>query len=152
MQRRIIIWIVGLFVAMEIAFLILAASTRHHSLTLIATSVGGHSYQLRADLGMIEFFSQLNDHQGSGYSTGWNGFGMRCDELHYLNGREQIWSFSELYVAALLGIPPTRWLLLAWRREQNRKLGVAGFCRTCGYDLRASTGRCPECGKSPAPV
>jgi hypothetical protein len=43
----------------------------------------------------------------------------------------------------LLSVGPAAWLVLALRQRRRRKLG---FCVKCGYDLRASPERCPECG------
>jgi hypothetical protein len=40
--------------------------------------------------------------------------------------------------------------LLAWtyRRQRGRQWAAAGRCGGCGFDLRASLERCPECGRS----
>ena len=45
----------------------------------------------------------------------------------------------------LFGVWPV-WLLLPFHRRRKRK--KLGLCVKCGYDLRASKDRCPECGLS----
>jgi hypothetical protein len=37
--------------------------------------------------------------------------------------------------------------LCAWRIRAQAKRRRSGYCTKCGYDLRASIQRCPECGQ-----
>jgi len=45
----------------------------------------------------------------------------------------------------LLGALPALFLARSARARLRQR---RGFCTNCGYDLRASTGRCPECGSA----
>ena len=46
------------------------------------------------------------------------------------------------YLLAATALPPAAWLAALPLRGRFRR----GHCARCGYDLRASTDRCPECG------
>ena len=51
------------------------------------------------------------------------------------------------WMLTLTGLPLP--LAAALRRARARR-PPAGLCPSCGYDLRATPARCPECGASPA--
>lgn len=58
--------------------------------------------------------------------------------------------FAEVFygiVGILAAILPSIWLYLRITSHP-----APGFCAGCGYDLRATRDRCPECGMAPKPM
>ena len=91
----------------------------------------------------------------SGGSSGWRSSGFEGFETLWLPGYEYeksisllwawwipLWIPTLLFAALFLCCRPYRFSRFN-RRRKRRKLGL---CLRCGYDLRGSKERCPECG------
>jgi len=82
-------------------------------------------------------------HHG-GFTNGrWNGI-----------GREPFGGFLRApawVVVPLLGCAPAVWVARARRRRIVASRRLRGLCTECGYDVRATPDRCPECGAVPGP-
>jgi len=61
--------------------------------------------------------------------------------------RDMVVSYWLLFV--LTSLWPLAFTILWWRRRRD---AAAGKCPHCGYDLRASPERCPECGAAAGEV
>lgn len=124
------------------------ASVRHQR------AVGAEGDSADADFFMLRF---------EGLSTG--EIGIRTADAHFLGfahgrvvypfsfGRHsggpppdgvcRFIQFPHWALACLTGILPLR---AGWRAFRTRRVSARGRCRNCGYDLRATPERCPECG------
>jgi hypothetical protein len=77
----------------------------------------------------------------------WNGAGfgyqkfLRYDGVRNISFAAPFWS-----IALATVLLPVAWIT---RRLRSRRRHGPGLCPSCGYDLRASPAKCPECGTIP---
>jgi hypothetical protein len=60
-----------------------------------------------------------------------------------------LFGFSFNTWTAASSVFPIAWLITTVIQRKRSKEAVQGLCIRCGYDLRATPTRCPECGKIP---
>jgi hypothetical protein len=72
------------------------------------------------------------------------------NQTHAATMHGYVWSVSARHwvVAMLLAVPSVSWMIARYLRARRTQRGQ---CPTCGYDLRATPERCPECGTAVAP-
>ena len=91
---------------------------------------------------------QWKDVSGQPHTYSWLGFSLQ-PTYHQAAGdpRYDCW-FTNVgvpyyFLALLTGLLPAA---EARRRLRHRRRAKLRLCQRCGYDLRATPGRCPECG------
>ncbi len=62
--------------------------------------------------------------------------------------RQYSWTFMapHCFYGCVFSLPAIIVGLRVWRSRRRERRRSAGLCEACGYDLRASLSRCPECG------
>lgn len=111
----------------------------------------GLGLRLRADAGpgQIAAWQGVFQARGGSYPMAWSADPDQRAALQSFWGPRLNQPRFTLPLWALLAtflLAPTAWCYALYRRHHRH---LAGHCRRCGYDLRATPDRCPECGAIP---
>ena len=151
--------------AVVFAFALLAWGWSYLPSTFHVESRGGKLYLIYSDGPIASFDSSTSDFHGYELMIGamrgqaakdhqWHGLGFELIAgewprfLPDSGGGAVMLPYVVLIVPywAVVGLAGLLLIAALWRVRRVRKLEHAGCCTACGYDLRFSRDRCPECG------
>jgi hypothetical protein len=94
-------------------------------------------------------FDPRNEPRGGNFFFGmqlWHGFGSKVDRRYTNPGEKSVYYYAVAPAwspVVALAVLPALWLITFILRRRRVRVGC---CEQCGYDLRESPERCPECG------
>ena len=78
----------------------------------------------------------------------WEALGFAYAAADFANGSFRMIGVPFPVLVLLTAPAPVWW---AWHARRQRRRNREGCCANCGYDLRETKGRCPECGTEVMP-
>jgi len=87
--------------------------------------------------------------QNNGYALAvydWLGFGYVNANGSVPGFRQRFLLLPAWFLCLVTGAAPALWAVRLATDRRRRRIR-RGLCAGCGYDLRATPGRCPECGR-----
>ena len=120
---------------------------RTHQGRLLIFFISGNTPPTESSATLVDYSRRIAQVQSR---PSWQFLGFECTDLVFKSSYPGFIAIPFWFIAAVLAAL-SLWAILRLRSQRERFL--PGHCRSCGYDLRGSDGKCPECGQeAPRPL